>query len=183
MYRFNIINETGDKRYLLDCPEYELPEYDQELLNPIWDKIIDEYDKLTGDNAFQKVFSDTLSELQDWNEYIILKACYGLLQLGNEYALPILRDDYGIDCTKITPALLQQVGSMIKRKETDIAIEQQSKPEQGQKADYIKSVIELTTILTVPIDPKKITVSEYVNYNKVAKEVIAARKPKKEWAA
>lgn len=183
MYRFNMVNETGDKRYLLDCNDYDLPVYDEELLAPVWDKIIEQYDEISGDNAFQKVFGETLSELQDWNEYIILKACYGLLQLGNEYALPILRDDYGIDCTKITFALIQQVGSMIKKKETDLSIEQLSKPEAGKKADYTKSVIELSTILTVPIDPKKITVTEYINYNKVVKEVIAARKPKTEWAA
>lgn len=173
-WRFFKTLETGDLRYLLDCDV--LPEYDTEILVPVWDNLQAQYDKIKGDNYFSSYYNDINADLDDWCDLIILKACHGLLNIGRPEALPILSNDFGIEAKDITANLIYIVGQKIRSIEMRIQIEMVDKPKPKQGNQFIKSVVQLSSILNRTIDHKTITVSEYIYLDKEAQEVIQAKK-------
>jgi hypothetical protein len=177
-WRFFKVFETDDKRYIVDCDT--IPEYDQNRLVKIWDDLIKQYDKISGENVFENSFLDINSDLEEWNELVVLKAHYGLIRIGRAERLKDL-EEFGIKADKITYDLAMKVRSEILKRETRLEIDSMSMNDTSKyRPSFIQSIVQLSNLLSRSIDYKTVTVSEYIYLNKEAKEIVKARQPKKE---
>jgi hypothetical protein len=172
----------------LDCDK--LPEYDTELLAGDWDKLITQYDEIEGTHLFESLIDDIEYEVEGWNEIVILKAHYGLLRIGRLDRVEELQD-FGIDIlgltkdsTNIPIELIQRVRSEIMKRYTRIEIDEARSGEEHKKkgGDYIESVVYLSHVLAPQIiDPMTITVTRYIQLNKLAKKLTSAKTQKAAW--
>lgn len=179
-WRFFKILETDDKRYLLKCDK--LPEYFEHLLEPVWDDIINQFDKLNGEFVLTNAIRDEVEDIIMINSYIILKAAFELMQLGEKKALPILQNDCGVNVTDITPDSIKKVRTQVLRAQTKLQIHQLKKAarkENDEKKEgntYIRSVIQMSSILGRQLNKDKITVTEWIYLDKECKEIIKIKK-------
>ena len=174
-----------DLRYLIDCDI--LPEYDIELLASVWDRLLIQYDQISGEHIFENIYADLDTDLEEWNEIIILRIHYGLLRVGHTERIHELKE-FGIKAETFSLDLMQRLRSEIMKRYTRIELDQAIESENEtkafkQKSTYIQSVVQLSQILGRTLDHKTITTSEYIYLNKEAREVIKAKTPKSLWVA
>lgn len=182
-WRFFKILETNEYRYLLKFQGRKLPEYFGVLLEPIWDALLVEYDQLNGEQIFTNSFKDLASDIQDYNEYIILKCCYNLLLLGDDKALPYLENNFGMVFDEVSSNAITKVRQRVLREETRMKIMQLQKDEQNvindkvkDQSSFIHSIVQMSNILNRNIDKDKITVSEWVITMSECQKLIKAKK-------
>jgi hypothetical protein len=140
-----------------------------------------QYEKQGQVRVFTNALKGIVSDVQDVNEFVILKAAYMLMELGKTEAFEHLAE-YGITVNEITPETLKMVRSRVLQLDTQIRInqlnseaEQQEQPEQNADR-YIQSVIDFQNILKIQIDPYRITLSEWLGYNNKCTAFLEAQK-------
>lgn len=87
-------------RYLLDCDPRKLPEYFTELLIPVWDNILTEFDRLNNTATFTNAFRDIQADIEERGKLIILHSCYDLMQLYFQYVYIYVNTDQGFEFLK-----------------------------------------------------------------------------------
>ena len=174
-WRFFKVLETEDIRYLLDVKR--LPEYFEPLLEPVWEKIVAQYDKMNGDYVFRNSYRDKAEDIQDLNTLIILKACFELISLGSKKALPTLKEMFGISIDEITVESIRKVRSryMLLKTQMEIKSIQKKGEKKSDDNSYVKAVISISNILNRNINPNEITVTEWVYLNKSCREIVKAK--------
>ena len=179
-WRFFKILDTGELRYLLKTDT--LPEYFEHLLDPVWDDILNQYDRLNGEYTFQNSVADLKEDIIKTNEYIIFKASYDLMSLGDERALKILSDEFGIEIESITVESLKKVRSKLVQFQTQLQIERLSRSEEKKKGEeveensFIRAIIQMSGILKRNLDKDKVTVTEWIYLNKECSDIIKIHK-------
>jgi hypothetical protein len=201
-WRFFRVLETNELRYLLDCSK--LPEYFEHLLEPVWDQILAEYDKLNKDKVFENSFKDFQSDLADRNELTIMQAClqlmYAALNLVEVSVIGKMNPDYLLKkYQSVEKSIFKNLNSIgvvvgkeinlesinaLKRKiaqtETRMQIDAfQTDGQEKEDRSFIKSVVQISNILGRNIDKDTVTVAEWVYLNKDCREIVNARKGQK----
>lgn len=178
-WRFFKILNSGELRYLVDSKR--IAEYFHYLLEPIWDDILIEYDRINNVQLFTNAFKDFFADIQDKNELIIMRACYDLLNIGSEKGISPL-EDLGIIITEINPKSIDFVRRKIAQFETKLTINALSE-EKGEKTDnnYLKSIVQMSNILGRTIDKNGISVTEWVFLNKECAEIVKAKSTTNGW--
>lgn len=172
-WRFFEILKTTDYRYLLIIDNFLIKtiEYDQSLLAPVWDEILNEYDRLNGDYFFTSTNDDLISDIEEINHINILKACYCLMLLGQDKALKELAE-LGIKIDKISYESVIRLRSIILNLQTKIQIREASiSDDKKEDNTFIDAVTRLSNIFKRQIDKDRITVSEWIVLNKQVKEL------------
>jgi hypothetical protein len=173
---FAVLDNGNDYRYLLKCDE--LPEaYDYEYLAPVWDKLCNQYDKINGESTFKNSILDLNADILEINELTMLKAAYNLMLLGDATGCKY----FGFD--RLTPENVQKARSVVIKKETRLKIAEleRSQGKSKTKSDenyYIAAIVWLSNLLDRPLDKDKLTVTEWLYWNKEAKKHIANLKRK-----
>lgn len=145
--------------------------YDQSSLAPVWNEILSEYDRLNGDYFFSCANEDLASDLEEINHINILKACYGLMLLGQGKALEELANE-GIIIDNINYESVIKLRSIILNLQTKIQIREASIPSESKEENtFIDAITQLSNIFKRQIDKDKVTVSEWIALNKQVKEL------------
>lgn len=165
--------DKKELRYL--CKSDELPEYPLEPLESVFDKILKEYDDLNGEHKFTQIAEDIGAGVQEVSNLIILKCCFELMLLGVPSSLEILSNELGITYKAITVKNLENLRKRIAREETRIKIDQATQT-ITKGTTYVVSVVNISNVLGRQIDPRGISVSEYIALTKESEELIKAKK-------
>lgn len=173
-WRFFKILKTGELRYLLDCKK--LPEYFTPLLEPVWDQILQEYDKLTGDMVFESAFVNAREMIEEQNNYHILIAIHRQMLCNDKRSLGHLEDIFGIILPDISVKTITKVEKLIKQRKTKLEIQAARNGGEEHRDDFIRSIVQISNILKRNIDKDSVTIAEYVYLNNDCKEIIKAHK-------
>ena len=182
-YRFFHILKTADYRYLLDIKHPEKVEYFEHLLLPIWDDILTEYDNLNGDKIFTNSLLDINSDLQEYNDLIIMRACCNLMSIGSKKGLKYL-SEIGIDYEDITIANINDLKRRIALLDTNLQIKRLANDDKKDNKDFnfIQAVVSYSNILGRQIDKDRTTVSEWIFISAECRKIVEARSKKSnEW--
>lgn len=156
--------ETGDVRYILKWDKFpELPDYDQELLRPFWDKIIDEYDKLTGEYFFNEQLLYLKDDLREVNIFNCLRAAYSLFSFDPEKSKETF-EYFGIKLkdTSLESQLFARSRIMAMSANLKIQRLKREKIKSNGDFNYIKSLVDVENCLNRNIDEDKLTVTKWI---------------------
>ena len=145
--------------------------YDQSSLASVWDEILSEYDRLNGDYFFSSSNEDLASDIEEINHINILKACYGLMLLGQGKALEELANE-GIIIDNINYESIIKLRSIILNLQTRIQIREAGIPSESKEENtFTDAITQLSNIFKRQIDKDRVTVSEWIALNKQVKEL------------
>jgi len=152
--KFYQVLETNDLRHLLDCEE--LPEYNQELLIPVWDAIVKEYQELTDSKAYSMNLLKMGNDLIKHNRLNGLIACYHLLRYGENCEEQL--NYWGVSNN------IKLVEQKIRQEQTrlNISIIQENSKVKPESKDFEEILIDVENALNRNLDVEKITVKKWV---------------------
>lgn len=146
--------ETGDLRHLLDCDE--LPEYDVNILVPVWEEIIKEYEKLTNSFGYTNHLRKLNNNTAKLNRLNGLIACVYLVKYNHKDA-----QEY----TKFwkVPETVEGITTAILQEKTRLNIEAvRNKSSKSEEVDFEKLVVQIENSLERNLDIENITVKKWV---------------------
>jgi hypothetical protein len=160
---------TNDLRYLLNVEV--LPEqYPTEELVPIFDDILKEYEKLRGDRFYSNFLEETDYGIKQASKITVLSGCYELILCGRRQdAIDLLKQ------LKIKADTLKAVDFEMTRiiQQMQVqAMKESDKPKEKQSFGAMCANINVQ----LNIDAKNATVAEFIQYENIIKQKIAAQK-------
>lgn len=157
-----------------------MPEYFENLLEPVWDEILKEYDRLNQTHIFNQGFLDELDDLEDRNTWIILRSCFNLMLLGQESAFVELKK-LGINVSDFSEDSFKKVRSKIGKLNTMMNLKSVGADTSKEERQFTESIVQMSNILKRHIDKDTVTVSEWIYLNKECRKMAKSTEPTAEW--
>jgi hypothetical protein len=168
---------TSDIRHILI--DYD-SEYDTELLIEPFDKIMDEYGKLSGDNSYKKEIEKIDIKLYEYYLLKVIKLAIQCLQLGNNEFYRELDEAWNLKVKVNEDKLIDRKAiEALERKYKSIT--NKHKIAELKKREKEKNDVQWEDKIvfihrTLEIKPEyNCTVAQYLSYEKSAKQLINAR--------
>jgi len=186
LWNFDMISQTGDKSYLVKkragkkTREYpiQLPKIVDERLTEVYQNIADEYLNAIGEFDDRKVQMEIEREiLQLRTEYMTIRNCVFSLKLKYDPEIAYVLEEFGYSIDEnqeMEPQferIMHQASNLItqysiEEKNLEFEKEKLSNTNGEKKSSIYDSLIILGKFQGYRLDPKKITVSEYLGIRK-----------------
>jgi hypothetical protein len=168
---FKII-ETKDRRYLLITKDY--PDYEPPDLEALWNDIIKQYEKESGDNSNTSMVMDWNDTAQDLNDIVRLGAILLMMRMGDKAAIDEL-DEIGITIEDLSYESMRKVKSIIDLRQTNLEIylmRQESKQEEKEnhKFNFYRAVQRFSNMFQRNV-PTDISLIEWIYLVKEAEQL------------
>jgi hypothetical protein len=168
---------TSDLRHILI--EYD-PNYNAELLIEPFDKIMDEYQALSGDSSYEKELEKIDMKLHEYYLLKVIKLASQCLQLGNKELFKELNETWGLKVKLNESKLIDNDAiKALERKHKSITnrhniAEVKRKERNEASVQWEDKIVFIHR--TLNIEPNyNCSVAQYLSYEKSAKELIAKR--------